>query len=168
MTRVEMRRRGDDAILRFEYDPSLVKTVKGLEKRTFDAMAKEWVIPLHLYLDAAARLEAVGAEVLFDEELTTLRNREIVPPPKKPEVTISRVGEEYIVQFEYDANLVRATKGLPKRSFDPASKAWSIPIGDEEGTLRQLIWTYEGLGSSVRLEPKLRPRSEGPPSPEPS
>ncbi len=152
-----MRRRGDEAVIQFDYDKSLVAAVKGLPKRSFDPQTKEWVVPLHLYLDAVARLQAVGADVRLDEELQVMYDEALLPPPKKPEVIISRCGDEYMVQFEYDPVLVKAAKGIPGRSFDPSSKAWFVPIDNERETLRNVLQTFELVDCTIRLEQKLRP-----------
>lgn len=151
-----MRKRRDEAVAHFDYDRSLVKAVKGLDKRSFDAQTKEWIIPLHLYRDAVARFESVGASVELDEELEAMTVGALLPPPKKPEITISRCGDEYIVQFEYDPSLVEAVKRIPKRSFDPASKAWFVPIEDEKATLSAVLQTFEVMDCTIRLQPKLR------------
>lgn len=151
-----MRRRGDEVVLSFEYDKSLVATIKGLPQRRFDPSTKEWVLPLHLYMDAAALLEAVGAHVEMDQELRILYDEGQIPRPKKPEVAISRCGEEYVVQFDYDAALVKAARKVPGRTFDPSAKAWFVPIDDEEETLRLLLSSFEDVECAIRLEPKLR------------
>ncbi len=158
-----MRRRGDEVVIGFDYDRALVKAVKSLDRRTFDAFAKEWVIPLHLYMDAVARFEGVGASVEMDEALSAMYSKALLPPPKKPEVAIRRVGDEYVVQFEYDPKLVKAAKRIPGRTFDPASKAWLVPIEDDEKTLRNIVQALELVECSIQLEPKLRPTAEGQP-----
>lgn len=148
----------------FEYDRSLVKTVKSLERRTFDPFSKEWVIPVHLYRDAIARFEALGADVELDAGLATLQDEGEISLPQKPEVVISQVGDDYVVQFEYDPDLVTAAKRLPGRTFDPASKAWFIPIQEETRTLRDVLGAFEPHNCTVRLEPKLRPLLEEAPA----
>ncbi len=160
-----MRRRGDEVVIVFDYDRTLVKTVKSLDKRSFDPQTKEWTVPLHLYLDAVARFQAVDASVELDEKLGAMYDEALVPPPKKPVVTISRCGDEYVVQFEYDPSLVKATKRIPGRNFDPSSRAWFVPIEDAEGTLKSVLKTFEVLDCSIRLEPKLRPLLAGLASP---
>ncbi len=157
-----MRRRGDEVVIQFEYAKGLVKAVKSLDKRSFDSFSKEWVVPIHLYMDAMARFEAVGAHVELDDELASMYDKTLVPPPRKPEVTISRVGEDYVVQFDYDPELVKAAKRIPGRTFDPSSKAWFIPIEDEFETLSNVAKTFELLECSIRLEPKLRSIMEAP------
>ncbi len=156
-----MRKRGDEAVIGFEYDKSLVTAVKSLPKRSFDPQTKEWVVPLHLYLDAVARLRASGAEVDLDEDLRAMRDKASMPPPKAPEVSISRCGDEYVVQFEYDPSLVKAVRRIPGRSFDPSSKAWFIPIEDDEATLKDVVKAFEATECSIRLEGKLRPVMAG-------
>ncbi len=163
--RVVMSRRGDEAVIQFDYDRSLVTAVKGLDRRSFDPWTKEWTIPLHLYIDAVARFQAIGSKVELDGELQAMYDEALVPPPKKPEVTISRCGDEYVVQFEYDPSLVKATKRIPGRNFDPSSRAWFVPIEDAEGTLKSVLKTFEALDCSIRLEPKLRPLVAGLASP---
>lgn len=142
-------------VLRFEYDKALVAAVKELPKRSFDPQSKEWVVPLHLYLDVAARLEAAGADVEFDDELRLMYEKSWVPPARQQEVTVGRTQGEYIVRFEYDPTLVEAAKGLPGRTFDASSKAWFVPIEDEEGTLRTVVKSFESLNCKVILAPGL-------------
>lgn len=156
-----MRKRGDEVVIQFEYDKSLVKAIKSLGKRRFDSFSKEWVVPLHLYIDALAQLEAVGADIELDSDLTSMYNDALLPPPKKPEVTIGRVGDDYVVQFDYDPEMVKAVKGIPGRTFDPSSKAWFIPIEAEEETLSNVLKSFELLECSIRVEPKLRRLVEG-------
>lgn len=156
MKRATVRRRGDEVVLRFDYDRSLVAAVKGLPRRRFDPFTKEWVLPLHLYMDAVSILQATGASVELDDELKALYEQGAVVPRTRPEVSIGRCGGEYVVQFEYDPSLVKATKKIPGRSFDPASKAWFVPIVDERETLHDLLAAFEGVDCSIRLESKLR------------
>ncbi len=156
-----MRKRGDEVVIQFEYDRSLVKAVKSLGRRRFDSFSKEWVVPLHLYMDALAHLEAVGADVELDSDLASMYDDELVPPPRKAEVAIGRVGDDYVVHFDYDPELVKAVKGIPGRTFDSSSKAWFIPIEGEEETLNNLLKAFELLDCSLRVEPKLRDLVEG-------
>lgn len=144
-------------VLRFDYDRALVAAVKSLPRRRFDASTKEWVVPLHLYLDVLSVIEAAGGIVEMDEGLRELLERGDVISPRKSEVTISRCGSEYVVQFEYEPSLVRVAKAIPGRTFDPVSRAWFIPIEDEERTLRYLLDAFESAGCTIRLEPKLKP-----------
>ncbi len=79
-----MQRRGEEAVIRFDYDRALVRAVKGLERRSFDARTKEWVVPLYLYADALARLEAAGGEVELDADLQTMVAEGLHPRPPLP------------------------------------------------------------------------------------
>ncbi|MFQ5920149.1 MAG: hypothetical protein ACE5I4_08945 [Thermoplasmata archaeon] len=154
MTRVSMRRRGNEAVLSFDYDRFLVKAVKSIDRRRYDPMTKEWTVPLHYYADAVATLEAVGAEVEMDPELTDLHERAVVPPRARPEVTVERAGTQYVVRFDYDRSLVRAVKKVPGRTFDSVARAWLVPV--EEGALENLLATLDEVDCSVKLAPDVK------------
>lgn len=152
-----MRRRGDEAVLRFEYDRGLVAAVKALPRRRFDPETKEWVLPLHHYLDAARALEAMGAQVELDPELEALTEEGAVPPPPRPRAAVTRAGGHYMVRFEYRPALVRAVRQIPGRTFDPSSKAWFVPIEEAELTLRAIVEALEEVGCVVDLPEDLLP-----------
>jgi hypothetical protein len=154
--RVVMRRRGEDLVLHFEYDRALVAAVKSLPKRRFDPSTREWVVPLYHYMDAISVMEAAGAAVEMDEDVKQLFEEGAFIPPEKPEVVIGRCGAEYVVQFEYEPALVKVAKSIPGRSFDPVSKAWFVPIEDEEGTLNRLLEAFGAVNCSIRIESKLK------------
>ncbi|MEE9592012.1 MAG: hypothetical protein V3W28_00335 [Thermoplasmata archaeon] len=149
MTRVSMRRRGNEAVLSFDYDRFLVKAVTTLDRRRYDPMTKEWTVPLHYYADAVATLEAVGAEVKMDPELADLHERAVVPPKARPEVKVERAGGQYIIRFEYERSLVQAIKKVPGRTFDSVARAWLVPV--EEGALENLLATLGEVDCTVQL-----------------
>ncbi len=155
MTRVTMRRRGDEAVLSFDYDRFLVRAVKTLDRRRYDPMTKEWTIPIHYYADALATLEAVGAGVEMDPELADLHERAVVPPKARPDVSVERAGDQYIVRFEYERSLVRAIRKVPGRTFDSVARAWLVPV--EEGALENLLATFAEVDCAVQLAPELKP-----------
>ncbi|MFQ6012798.1 MAG: hypothetical protein ACE5LS_04060 [Thermoplasmata archaeon] len=154
MTRVSMRRRGDEAVLSFEYDRFLVKAVKSMDRRRYDPVTKEWSVPLHYYADAVATLEAVGAEVEMDSELMDLHARAVVPPEAPHRVSVERAGDQYVVRFEYDSSLVQAIKKVPGRTFDSVARAWLIPM--EEGALENLLATLDEVNCTVELAPDVK------------
>lgn len=150
-----MRRLGEEAVIRFDYDRALVRAVKGLERRRFDARTKEWVVPLYLYADALARLEAAGGEVELDDDLQTMLAGGLQPRPPEPEVHVGRTGGNYIIRFEYEPRLVKAVKEIPGRTFDPSAKAWFVPIQDEVGTLGEVLRPFEAAGCTIHLDPDV-------------
>lgn len=150
-----MRRRGNEAVIQFDYDRALVRAVKGLERRSFDTRTKEWVVPLHLYADAIARLEAAGGEVEMDADLQTMYAEGLQPRPPRPEVHVARSGGDYVIRFDYEPRLVRVVKEIPGRSFDASAKAWFVPIEDEVGTLQEVLRPFEAANCTIRLEPDL-------------
>ncbi len=154
MTRVTMRRRGDEAVLSFDYDRFLVRAVKALDRRRYDPMTKEWTIPIHYYADALATLEAMGAEVEMDEELADMHDRAVVPPEARPRVTVEQTGDQYIIRFEYNRSLVQAIKKVPGRTFDAVARAWLVPV--EEGALETLLATMDEADCIVEVSPDLK------------
>ena len=151
---VTMRRRGDEAVLSFDYDRFLVRAVKTLDRRRYDPMTKEWTIPIHYYADALATLEAVGAEVAMDEELADMHERADVPPEARPRVTVERTGDQYLIRFEYNRSLVQAIKKVPGRTFDGVARAWLVPV--EEGALENLLATLDEADCIVEVAPGLK------------
>jgi hypothetical protein len=149
-----MRRRGNEAVLSFDYDRFLVKAIKTIDRRRYDPATKEWTVPLHYYADAIATLEAIGAEVEMDPELTDLHERAVVPPEARPEVTVERAGTQYVIRFDYDRRLVRAVKQVPGRTFDSVARAWLVPV--EEGALENLLATLGEVDCSVQLAPDVK------------
>ncbi len=154
MTRVTMRRRGDEAVLNFDYDRFLVRAVKTLDRRRYDPMTKEWTIPIHYYADALATLEAAGAEVEMDEELEDMHQRAVLPPEARPQVTVERSGDQYVIRFEYNRSLVHAIKTVPGRTFDGVARAWLVPV--EEGALENLVATFAEAECTVEVAPGLK------------
>lgn len=151
VTRVGIRRRGDEAVLRFEYDRDVVEAVKGLPERRFDPTAKEWVVPVQYYLDAAVAVESVGAEVDLGPQLQDLAERGETPSAPRPTVSVRRSGAQYVVRFGYRPDLVQAIKGIPGRTFDPSAKAWFVPAEAPE-TLEFIVDAMEAAGARVEVE----------------
>ncbi len=149
-----MRRRGDEAVLSFDYDLLLVRAVKTLDRRRYDPMTKEWTIPIHYYADALATLEAEGAEVEMDEELADMHERAVVPPEARPQITVEQSGDQYLIRFEYNRSLVQAIKKVPGRTFDAVARAWLVPV--EEGALENLLATLNETECTVEVAPGLK------------
>ncbi len=55
-----------------------------------------------------------------------------IPEPPIPAIvrstrTITTDGKQFVIRFDYDANLVAAVKNLPSRRFDATKKFWTVP-----------------------------------------
>jgi hypothetical protein len=156
MRTVRISRKGGEVAVQFDYDPKLVEVAKSFPKRRFDPQAKEWLVPLYLYKDVVGQFENETCVVIVDEEIEQflLEGKEF--EREDPEVFIRRVGNDYMVSFEYDPSLVREIKSLEERKFDPGSKGWFIPIRDEVRTLQEVISRLRLTACQIRLHEDLR------------
>lgn len=156
MRTVRISRKGGEVAVQFDYDPKLVEVAKSFPKRRFDPQAKEWLVPLYLYKDVVGQFENETCVVIVDEEIERflLEGKEF--EREDPEVFIRRVGNDYMVSFEYDPSLVREIKSLEERKFDPGSKGWFIPIRDEVRTLQEVISRLRLTACQIKLHEDLR------------
>lgn len=156
MRTVQISRKGGEVAVQFEYDERLVEVARALPKRRFDSEAKEWLVPLHYYKDVVSLFEDETCVVIVDEEIEQflLEGKEF--EAETPEVFIRRVGNDYMVSFEYDPNLVREIKSLEQRKFDPGTKGWYIPIQDEVRTLEEVISKLRLARCQIKLHEDLK------------
>lgn len=156
MRTVQIGRKGGEVAVQFDYDEKLVEVAKSLPKRRFDSDAKEWLVPLYLYKDVVRKFECQTCVVIVDEEIERylLEGKEF--ERERPEVFIKKVGNDYMVSFEYDPNLVREIKSLEERKFDPGTKGWFIPIRDEARTLQEVVARLQLTGCQIRVQDDLK------------
>jgi len=153
---VRIGKKGEEVAIQFSYDANLVEVAKSFPKRRFDPEAKEWLVPLYLYKDVVREFENQTCVVIVDNEIERylLEGKEF--ERETPEVFIKRVGNDYMVSFEYDPSLVREIKSLEERKFDPGTKGWFIPIRDEERTLREVISRLQLARCQIKLHEDLQ------------
>ncbi len=156
MRTVRIGRKGQEVSIQFGYDQKLVEVAKSLPKRRFDPEAKEWLVLLYLYKDVVREFENQTCVVIVDDEIERylLEGKEF--ERETPEVFIKRVGNDYMVSFDYDPSLVREIKSLEERKFDPGTKGWFIPIRDEERTLREVISRLQLVRCQIKLQDDLK------------
>ncbi len=78
-------------------------------------------------------------------------------------VTFHRVGDEVAVSFRYDAALVEVARALPRRRFDPDTKAWLVPLH----ACRDAVRAFEATPCIVHVEPEVEALLLAPAIPEP-
>jgi hypothetical protein len=156
MQTVHIGKKGEEVSIQFGYDERLVEVAKSFSKRRFDPESKEWMVPLYLYKDVVREFEAQTCVVVVDEEIERflLEGKEF--KMETTEVFIRKVGNDYMVSFDYDPTLVREVKALEDRKFDPDTKGWFIPIRDEIKTLREVISRLQLTGCQIRLHEDLQ------------
>lgn len=142
--------------IQFDYDEKLVEVARSFPKRRFDRETKEWLVPLHMYRDVVREFENRTCVVIVDDEIERFLMEKKEFEAEVPEVFIQRVGNDYMVSFQYDANLVREIKSLDERRFDPGTKGWFIPIRDEVRTLKEVIARLRLTGCEIKLHEDLR------------
>ncbi len=155
MRTVRIGRKGGEVAVQFDYDEKLVEAARAFPKRRFDPETKEWLVPLYLYKDVMRIFEDQTCIVIVDEEIEKLLLEGKEFEAEAPEVFIRRVGNDYMVSFDYDPNLVREIRSLEERKFDPGTKGWFIPIRDEIKTLEEVISKLRLARCQIKLHDDL-------------
>lgn len=158
MRTVRISKKGGEVAIQFDYDEKLVEIARSFPKRRFDPESKEWLVPLYLYKDVVRHFENQTCVVIVDEEIERflLEGKEF--ETEVPEVFIRRVGNDYMVSFDYDPNLIREIRSLEERKFDPGTKGWFIPIRDEVKTLEEVISKLRLARCQIKLHDDLSAR----------
>lgn len=156
LKQVFVRRRGDQVVIKFNYDKELVEVARSLREREFDPATKEWASPLYLYKDVVKSFEMANCVLRIDEEIERMLLNDVRVERKLPEVRLSKMGNELFIDFDYDESLVRTIKSLPEKSFDPERKIWTVPIRDPKRTLEEVIYRFQFAECNLILEEDLK------------
>jgi hypothetical protein len=155
MNQVTFSLRGDEVAIAFRYDPVLVDVARGLPSRRFDPDTKEWLVPQYHCHDAVKAFEAAPCIVHVEPEVESLLTEPPGGPSRAPRARVYKEGEEYVIDFPYDARVVRAVKSIPGRRFDSDRKLWLVGITDPAGTLKEILRQLRFAECEVELDDAL-------------
>lgn len=119
------------AIAKFEYDPERVQRFKqAFPKAKFNPTTKEWSVAGVTAQKRIDKWVALDADATAKTVLAEAKARDAAAfdgiKVNHPYVTAGKTG--YAVRTPYDPALVKILKGLPGARWNPATKAWDVPM----------------------------------------
>jgi SNF2 family DNA or RNA helicase len=113
----------NDLVMRFEYEESLVASVKQIPGARWDRTSKVWRIPLSS-TDQAVETALANGWWIAPEIIHIDRE-----PPEVSTDLLNYDGKNVTLIFPYDPVKVRAVKQIPGITWNKGSKGWTAPAG---------------------------------------
>tara|TARA_B100001250_G_scaffold151566_2_gene130016 strand:+ start:19300 stop:21528 length:2229 start_codon:yes stop_codon:yes gene_type:complete len=157
----------DEFVLKFKYEAGLIRRVKKL-KGQWKQNSKTWTFPIHEDVGGELRSLAFDYGFIVTDEAQELLDRfKDVEVEERPEGlrSLTLRDESFILDFEYDADLVYAVKSLTGRKWDSKEKVWVVPkVACDQVMMLATTWGFEHDGNvfseALRMSDEARMREE--------
>lgn len=114
---------GSFLVIRFDYDPKLVDSVRAIPGRSWDGGAKVWRVPTTSIRSVRAFAEA--------NRLATTPEVDALPDVEVPGGTglnVRLAGGKFVLSFPYDRDLIDRVRELPEAEWSRDLWGWCVPI----------------------------------------
>ena len=118
-----------EIVLKFDYNPQLVESVRSIPQRHWNVHEKVWIVPAKTV--SLVRQLAKDHHLYLTPEVDRLPDYEISTAP-----TVSVRGKSFAISFNYDAALLGSVRQMPGASWSPKDKVWLVPIESVDEVLK--------------------------------
>lgn len=139
---------GDQLVLDFPYDKTLVAAIKKIPGAKWDKLSKVWRAPMTSI--AKVREFAIKCGMFVDQDILVFD----IPQPKAESFGLREDGGWIYLGFTYDPVKVRSVKSLPGVTWHAKTMAWRVP----ETAIREAIAWADKFGEEVPDE--MRDKAE--------
>lgn len=114
--------RGNEIVLRFDYNPTIVDAVRMVPSRRWDSDRKEWLVAK----EAVAIIRRIAQEHNLDmsQEVQDLPDLEI----SGTGVMVTVHDKMFALSFPYDSQTISQVRQMPGATWSPSKRAWLVPI----------------------------------------
>jgi hypothetical protein len=122
--------RGNEIVLRFDYNPTIVDAVRMVPSRRWDSDRKEWLVAK----EAVAIIRRIAQEHNLDmsQEVQDLPDLEI----SGTGVMVTVHDKMFALSFPYDSQTISQVRQMPGATWSPSKRAWLVPIESSDEVLK--------------------------------
>ena len=130
-------------VIKTEYDPLVVGSIKNINGRYWNPQRKVWLIPITSVRQVRNFCKVHNIRLSDDAEQ--------VPdcePSDKPIIDI--IGQRFILRFDYDRDLIARVKDIPTSRWSPKLRGWTVDL--EAG--------FEVAQFAIAIESVIKPEAQ--------